>query len=102
MRLPVNPLRGKTTNRRAGCEKFARPVRREGGPKPIGPSYPYQGSFVRRLDEGLLMPWILVDNCGPRVMESSRCERLSLQFWRWLFIAGCQVRPPGLSRTARV
>src|SRR3990172_6894358 len=43
MRLPVNPLRGKTTNRRAGCEKFARPVRREGGPKPIGPSYPYQG-----------------------------------------------------------
>lgn len=34
--------RDKTTNRRAGCEKIARPVRREGGPKPIGPSYPYQ------------------------------------------------------------
>lgn len=28
----VNPLRGKTTNRRAGCGRTARPVRREGGP----------------------------------------------------------------------
>jgi RNA-directed DNA polymerase len=28
----VNPLRGKTTNRRAGCGRSARPVRREGGP----------------------------------------------------------------------
>jgi len=30
--LAVNPLRGKTTNRRAGCGRSARPVRREGGP----------------------------------------------------------------------
>jgi RNA-directed DNA polymerase len=28
----VNPLGGKTTNRRAGCGRSARPVRREGGP----------------------------------------------------------------------
>jgi hypothetical protein len=41
----VNPSQGKTTNRRAGCGKTARPVRREGGSKPIDPSYPYQDSF---------------------------------------------------------
>ena len=28
----INPLRGKTTNRRAGCGKSASPVRREGRP----------------------------------------------------------------------
>jgi len=37
----VNPLRGDTTNRRAGCGRSARPVRREGGPNPIGSPYPY-------------------------------------------------------------
>jgi hypothetical protein len=37
----VNPLGGKTTDRRAGCGRSASPVRREGGPKPIGPPYPY-------------------------------------------------------------
>jgi len=40
-RQRVNPLRGKTTNRRAGCGRTACPVRREGEPKPIGSSYPY-------------------------------------------------------------
>ncbi|MCX7420279.1 MAG: hypothetical protein NT013_12165, partial [Planctomycetia bacterium] len=37
-----NPLAGKTINRRAGCGKPARPVRREGRPKSIGRSYPYR------------------------------------------------------------
>ena len=32
MRRRVNPLVGKTINRRAGCGKPARPVRREGEP----------------------------------------------------------------------
>jgi hypothetical protein len=41
MPWPVSPLAGKTTDRRAGCGKSARPVRREGESKPIGPSYPY-------------------------------------------------------------
>jgi RNA-directed DNA polymerase len=36
----LNPLAGKTINRRAGCGKSASPVRREGGPNPIGSSYP--------------------------------------------------------------
>jgi len=39
----VNPLRGKTTNWRAGCGRSARPVRREGEPKPMGSPYPYPG-----------------------------------------------------------
>ena len=39
----VNPLGGKTINRRAGCGKTASPVRREGEPKPIGSPYPYPG-----------------------------------------------------------
>jgi hypothetical protein len=37
----INPLRGNTTNWRAGCGKSASPVRREGRPKPIGLPYPY-------------------------------------------------------------
>src|SRR5271157_1489062 len=41
MTWPVNPLRGKTTDRRAVCGKSACTVRRGEGPKPIGPSYPY-------------------------------------------------------------
>jgi len=45
----VNPLEGKTINRRAGCGKTASPVRREGGPKPIGPPYPYPRQKPRRL-----------------------------------------------------
>src|SRR5665213_208967 len=35
----VNPLRGKTTDRRAVCGKSACTVRRGEGPKSIGPSY---------------------------------------------------------------
>ena len=31
--VSLNPLGGKTINRRAVCEKFARPVRREGEPR---------------------------------------------------------------------
>jgi hypothetical protein len=42
LRQRANPHRGKTTNRRAGCGRTARPVRREGEPKPIGPPYPYK------------------------------------------------------------
>ena len=41
MAWKVNPLEGKTINRRAGCGKTASPVRREGGPKTIGSPYPY-------------------------------------------------------------
>lgn len=37
----VNPPWGKTTDRRAGCGKSARPVRREGGLNSISPPYPY-------------------------------------------------------------
>ena len=38
----VSPLRGKTTDRRAGCGRTASPVRREGASKPIDAPYPYQ------------------------------------------------------------
>jgi hypothetical protein len=41
MRKRVNPLGGKTTDWRAGCGRTACPVRREGEPKPIDSSYPY-------------------------------------------------------------
>src|SRR6266581_2045806 len=40
----VSPLAGKTIDRRAGCGRSARPVRREGESNPIGPPYPYQGA----------------------------------------------------------
>ncbi len=43
---PVNPFRGKTTNRRAGCGKPARPVRREGSLNSIRLPYPYSGAAV--------------------------------------------------------
>ena len=49
MPRPVNPHGGKTINRRAGCGKSARPVRREGRPKPIGLPYPYQRLCVSTL-----------------------------------------------------
>ena len=38
----ASPLVGKTIDWRAGCGRSARPVRREGGSKPIGSPYPYQ------------------------------------------------------------
>ncbi len=44
MQRRVNPLRGKTIDRRAGCGRSASPVRREGRPKPIGLPYPYPGN----------------------------------------------------------
>src|SRR4051794_10579482 len=47
MRRSVNPLRGKTTDRRAVCGKSACTVRREGGPNSIGPPYPYQATGNR-------------------------------------------------------
>jgi len=37
----ASPLVGKTTDWRAGCGRSARPVRREGGSKPIDSPYPY-------------------------------------------------------------
>ena len=42
----VSPLRGKTTDRRAGCGRSARPVRREGATKPIDAPYPYHHPYV--------------------------------------------------------
>jgi hypothetical protein len=42
MRRRVNPLRGKTTNRRAVCGKSACTVRRGEGLNSIDPSYPYR------------------------------------------------------------
>src|SRR5208283_4730625 len=55
MNWPVNPLRGKanqTTDWRAVCGRSACTVRRGEGPKPIGPSYPYQCvSFPDDLDQ---------------------------------------------------
>src|SRR5712671_1039347 len=41
MPRPVSPLAGNTTDWRAGCGRSARPVRREGGSKPIDAPYPY-------------------------------------------------------------
>ena len=38
----ITPLRGKTTDWRAGCGRSARPVRREGELNSIGSPYPYQ------------------------------------------------------------
>ena len=54
MLWPVNPLGGKTINRRAGCGKSARPVRREGRPNPIGLPYPYR---LRLLPSAGPVPW---------------------------------------------
>jgi hypothetical protein len=48
---PVNPLRGNTTDWRAGCGKSARPVRREGRPKPMGLPYPIT-IFIAVIDDG--------------------------------------------------
>ena len=51
MPWPASPLAGKTTDWRAGCGKSARPVRREGEPKPISSPYPYHPlrmMFMRR------------------------------------------------------
>ena len=42
-----NPHGGKTINRRAVCGRSARTVRREGGPNPIGPPYPYQERWLQ-------------------------------------------------------
>src|SRR5260221_7885221 len=42
MPWPFNPLRGNTINRRAGCGRSARPVRREGELITISSPYPYQ------------------------------------------------------------
>ena len=41
MSLNRQSLAGKTTDRRAGCGRSARPVRREGVSKPIDAPYPY-------------------------------------------------------------
>lgn len=49
----VHPLGGKTTDWRAGCGRPAGPVRREGGPGPLGPPYPYLISFT---PSGQLLP----------------------------------------------
>ena len=46
MSWTVSPLRGKTTDWRAGCGRPARPVRREGVSKPIDAPYPYQESVI--------------------------------------------------------
>src|SRR5262249_20267646 len=43
MPWPVNPHEGKTIDWRAGCEKSARPVRRERRLKPMSRLYPYRG-----------------------------------------------------------
>ena len=40
----ASPLAGDTINRRAGCGRSARPVRREGVANPIAAPYPYQGT----------------------------------------------------------
>jgi hypothetical protein len=42
----ASPLAGNTINRRAGCGRSARPVRRARGSDPIGPPYPYQRHIV--------------------------------------------------------
>src|SRR6266702_6882288 len=42
----ASPLAGNTINRRAGCGRSARPVRREGESKPIGSPYPYQSDML--------------------------------------------------------
>jgi hypothetical protein len=44
----ASPLAGNTINRRAGCGRSARPVRREGGAKPIASPYPYHVSNGHR------------------------------------------------------
>jgi hypothetical protein len=53
--LFITPLRGKTTDWRAGCGKSACPVRSEGDPNPIESPYPYQwrGSplYIRKQKE---------------------------------------------------
>src|SRR5208282_1999148 len=50
---PVNPFRGKTTDRRAGCGKSARPVRREGERQSRSP-YPYLFVFISKTEREIL------------------------------------------------
>ena len=46
--VSYNPHRGNTINWRAGCGKFASPVRREGGPGATGSPYPYPSAVATR------------------------------------------------------
>ena len=51
MQRPVNPLEGKTTDRRAVCGRTARTVRREGRPGnrpflPLSDLRPYRGYVI--------------------------------------------------------
>ena len=66
----VNPLGGKTTDRRAGCGRSACPVRREGGPGPLGPSSPYTQS--QQFSHRLLKP-------SPGVWTSAGAARLGVR-----------------------
>ena len=66
----VHPLGGKTTDRRAGCGRSACPVRREGGPGPLGPSSPYTQS--QEFSHRLLKP-------SPGVWTSAGAARLGLR-----------------------
>ena len=45
----VSPLGGKTTDRRAGCGRSARPVQREGASKSIDAPYPYRQAMLEDL-----------------------------------------------------
>jgi hypothetical protein len=57
MPRPVNPQRGKTIDRRAGCGRTAHPVRSEGSSKPIRLACPYHpGAVITKVlmtNEGL-------------------------------------------------
>ena len=73
----VNPLRGDTTNWRAGCGRSARPVRREGGPKPIGSPYPYLMSLRATLD------WWGVQDRSPDEITMRAARSVSEEPFSW-------------------
>jgi len=60
-RLFITPLRGKTTDGRAGRGRSACPVRREGEPNSIGSPYPYR--FLYGSDAEVAQALLPVLNC---------------------------------------
>ena len=101
----ASPLAGNTINRRAGCGRSARPVRREGGANPIASPYPYHrwyGSrpapgWSRRTTSSRLRKVGETANRRSRGSGSRMPDRLSRHAW---ISAGAQHRR-GVSCTRR-
>jgi hypothetical protein len=80
MSSSASPLAGKTINRRAGCGRSARPVRREGVANPIAAPYPYHLSIAPKSGRNnKVLPMVADPRRGTmnpgRSLSSGRAER---------------------------